>query len=56
MARYGVAVLLIVMMGAIAVLAGVCGTQRVGEMQRQSKSIQAQNAQSAPNSRWEQES
>jgi hypothetical protein len=46
MARYGVVVLFIVMMGAIAILAGACGTQRVGEMQRMSKSIQAQNAQS----------
>src|SRR5215217_6793297 len=46
MARYGIVVLLIIMMGAIAVLAGACGTQRVGEMQRQSKSIQAQDAQS----------
>ncbi len=51
MARYGVVVLLIVVMAATAVFAGACGTQRggtqqVGEMQRQSQSIQAQNAQS----------
>src|SRR3712207_4590820 len=51
MARYGVVVLLIVVMATTAVFAGACGTQRggtqqVGEMQRQSQSIQAQNAQS----------
>jgi uncharacterized protein DUF2154 len=53
MARTLVVVLLIVMMAATAALAGACGTQRggtqqqqVGEMQRQSQSIQAQNAQS----------
>jgi hypothetical protein len=51
MARSGVVVLLIAMMAATAVLAGACGTQRggtqqVGEMQRESQSIQAENAQS----------
>ena len=51
MARYVVVVLLIVMMAATAVFAGACGTQRggtqeVGEMQRESQSIQAENAQS----------
>jgi hypothetical protein len=52
MARYGVVVLLIVMMSATAVLAGACGTQRggsqqVGEMQRESQSVGLENAQSA---------
>jgi len=52
MARYGVVVLLIVMIAATAVFAGACGTQRggmqqVGEMQRESKSVALENAQSA---------
>jgi hypothetical protein len=52
MARYGVVVLLIAMMAATAVIAGACGTQRggtqqVGKMQRESKSVALQNAQSA---------
>jgi hypothetical protein len=53
MARYGVLVLLIAMMAATAVLAGACGTQsggtqqQVGNMQRESKSVALQNAQSA---------
>jgi hypothetical protein len=52
MARYLVVVLSIVMMSATAVFAGACGTQRggtqqVGEMQRESKSVALQNAQSA---------
>src|ERR671939_1908683 len=51
MARYVVVVLSIVMMSAIAVLAGACGTQpgggqQVGKMQSESRSIQPQNAQS----------
>src|SRR5215216_5263028 len=51
MARYVVGVLLLVLMVAIAVFAEACGTQRggtqrVGEMQRESRSIQAENAQS----------
>jgi hypothetical protein len=52
MARYVVVGLLIVAAVAVALLAGACGTQRggtqqqVGEMQRQSHSIQAQNANS----------
>lgn len=51
MARYVGVVLLIVMMAATAVFAGACGTQRggtqqVGEMQRESQSIQAEDAQS----------
>src|SRR5919199_263920 len=52
MARYIGVVLLLGMMAATALLAGACGTQRggthqgVGEMQRESKSIQAENAQS----------
>src|SRR5215203_586054 len=51
MARYyGVVVLSLVMMGATAGLAGACGMQpgggqQVGKMQRESQSIQAQNAQ-----------
>jgi hypothetical protein len=49
MARYVVVVLLIVMMSATAVFAGACGTprggtQQVGEMQRESRSIQAEDA------------
>jgi hypothetical protein len=54
MARYGVVVLLIVMMAATAIVAGACGTQRgggtqqqVGKMQRESKSVDLKNAQSA---------
>src|SRR5919107_5780248 len=52
MVRYGVVVLLIVMMSATAVLAGACGTQRggaqqVGKMQRESQSVSLKNAQSA---------
>src|ERR671910_2313838 len=51
MARYVGVIPLIVMMAATAVFAGACGTQRggtqqVGEMQRESQSIQAENAQS----------
>ena len=51
MARYVGVIPLIVMMVATAVFAGACGTQRgetqqVGEMQRESQSIQAENAQS----------
>src|SRR5215211_8280084 len=51
MARYVVAVLSILMMAATAVLAGACGAQpgggqQVGKMQRESRSIQPQNAQS----------
>jgi hypothetical protein len=52
MARYGVVVLLIAMMAATAVIAGACGTQRggtqqVGKLQRESKSVDPKNAQSA---------
>src|SRR5215203_2646585 len=53
MARYGVVVLLIVMMAATAVLAGACGTQpggsqqQVGKMQSESNSVALKNAQSA---------
>jgi hypothetical protein len=52
MARYGVVVFSIVMMAATVVLAGACGTQgggtqQVGKMQRDSKSIDPKNAQSA---------
>src|SRR5215212_6960578 len=53
MARYGVVVLLIVMMFATAIVAGACGTQpggthqQVGKMQRESKSVDLKNAQSA---------
>src|ERR671915_2048240 len=52
MARYVVVVLLVVAAMAVALFAGACGTQRggtqqqVGEMQRQSHSIQAENANS----------
>ena len=51
MARYGIVVLSIVVMAATAVFVGACGTQpggtpQVGKMQRESQSIQAQNAQS----------
>jgi hypothetical protein len=52
MARYGVVVLSIVMMAATALLAGACGTQpggtpKVGKMQRESKSVDPKDAQSA---------
>ena len=53
MARYVVVVLLIVMMAATAIVAGACGTQpggtqqQVGKMQRESKSVDLKNAQSA---------
>jgi hypothetical protein len=53
MARYRVVVLSIVMMAATAVLAGACGTQgsggtqQVGKMQHDSKSVDPKNAQSA---------
>jgi hypothetical protein len=53
MTRYGVAVLAIVIMAAAAVLlAGACGMQpggtpQVGKMQRESKSVDPKNAQSA---------
>ena len=51
MARYGVVVLSIFLMAATAVLAGACGTQpvgeQVGEMQRESKSVDPKGAQSA---------
>jgi len=51
MARTLVVVLLVGAVAATALFAGACGTQRggtqqVGEMQRESQSIQAQNAQS----------
>jgi hypothetical protein len=52
MARYLVVVLLIVMMAATAIVAGACGTQpggtqQVGKMQRESKSVDPKGAQSA---------
>ena len=52
MVRYGAVVLLIVMMAATAVVVGACGTQsggeqQVGEMQSESRSIDAQDADSA---------
>ena len=52
MARYGVVVLSILMMAATTVLAGACGTQgggtpKVGKMQRESKSLDPNNANSA---------
>jgi hypothetical protein len=53
MARYSVVVLLIVMMAATAVVAAACGMQPggtqqgVGEMQRESKSVALENADSA---------
>src|SRR5918997_6667304 len=53
MARFGVVVVLsILMMAAAAVLAGACGTQgggtpQVGKMQRESKSVDPKDAQSA---------
>jgi hypothetical protein len=51
MARYVVVILFFVMMAAIAVVAGACGTQpggtqQVGEMQSESRSIDAQDADS----------
>jgi hypothetical protein len=51
MARYGVVVLSIVMMVATAVLAGACGMQpggtpQVGKMQRDSESVDPENARS----------
>src|SRR5687768_3568041 len=52
MARYSVVVLLIVMMAATAVVAAACATQPggtqqgVGEMQRESKSVALENADS----------
>src|SRR5215213_9069661 len=52
MARYGVVSLSIFMMAATIVLAGACstqggGTQQVGKMQHDSKSVDPKNAQSA---------
>jgi hypothetical protein len=53
MARYGVVVLSIFMMAAMALLAGACGTQgsggtpQVGKMQHDSKSVDPKDAQSA---------
>ena len=53
MARFGVGVVLsILMMAAMAVLTGACGTQgggtqQVGKMQRESKSVDPKDAQSA---------
>jgi hypothetical protein len=53
MARYGVVVLSIFMMAAMALLAGACGTQgsggapQVGKMQHESKSVDPKDAQSA---------
>jgi hypothetical protein len=52
MTRYGVVVLSIVMMFATAVLAGACGTQgggtqQVGKVHSESKSVDLKNAQSA---------
>ena len=52
MARYGVVVFSIVMIAATVVLAGACGTQgggtqQVGKMQRDSKSIDPKDAKSA---------
>ena len=52
MTRYGVVLLLIVMMAGTALFAGACGTQRggtqqVGEMQRESHTVGLENAQSA---------
>jgi hypothetical protein len=52
MARYDVVVLWIVMMAATVVLAGACGiqpggTQQVGKMQSESKSVDPKNADSA---------
>jgi hypothetical protein len=52
MARYAVVVLSIFMMAATVVLAGACstqggGSQQVGKMQRESKSVDSKNADSA---------
>src|SRR5215212_1244968 len=51
MARYGMVTLSIFMMAATVVLAGACstqgGTQQVGKMQHDSKSVDPENAQSA---------
>lgn len=53
MARYGVVVLSIFMMAAMALLAGACGTQgsggtpQVGKMQHDSESVDPKDAQSA---------
>src|SRR5215217_7595925 len=52
MARYGVVILSMVMVAAIVVLTGACGTQgggtpQVGKMQHDSKSVDPKNAQSA---------
>jgi hypothetical protein len=52
MARYGVVILSMVMMAAMVVLTGACGTQgggtpQVGKMQHDSKSVDPKNAQSA---------
>ena len=53
MARYGVVVLSIFVMAAMALLAGACGTQgsggtpQVGKMQHDSKSVDPEDAQSA---------
>jgi N-terminal domain of toast_rack, DUF2154 len=45
MTRY-VVVLLIVMMAGTAVFAGACGTQQVGELERQSQSVDVEDARS----------
>jgi hypothetical protein len=52
MARYGVVILSIFMMGATVVLAGACSTQgggspKVGKMQSETKSVDSKNADSA---------
>src|SRR5829696_6071022 len=52
MARYGVVILSMVMMAAMVVLTGACGTQggsqqQVGKMQHDSKSVDPKNADSA---------
>jgi hypothetical protein len=52
MARYAVVILSIVMLAATVIVAGACGTQgggtpQVGKMQRHSKSVDPENAQSA---------
>ena len=52
MARYGVVILSIVVIAATAVLAGACGkqpggTQQVGKMQEESKSVDLKKAQTA---------
>jgi hypothetical protein len=46
MARHVGVVLSIVMMAATALLAGACGGQRVGELQRQSQSVDVGEARS----------